>query len=422
MNTFGTFPRSTPTRAMEVALDIMPLHLFCRQEALAARTRLDNVLGIDWPGRAKTKTHAVSHLRHWQEKLDDFDININDSDRCRLVKWADGFRINKDSLSGEAKHRTHTQYNVYTDGSRINDQTGLGIAVYKGNREILTESARLPDYATVFQAEVAAIALAAKNLTSPKAPQNIKFVKIFVDSQAALLAIDNPTIKSKVVADAVEALNQLSQVASKVTLVWIPAHKGHKGNERADELAKSGADRTPITDKVHIGKPAAVVKKEIRDGVFRDWSKEWLQYDGAQHSKLFYFSPNPAKAKYVYKLARLELGRFIRIITGHSNLNYFQNKLGYSESENCRLCHEGQETFSHFVRECPRLWHTSRDFFRDKPPTNDMTWSVRDVLDFSFRPGINEAYEGQTLAVLGHRQSQELSDAASDSSTPSDPS
>ena len=49
--------------------------------------------------------------------------------------------------------------------------------------------------------------------------------------------------------------------------------------------------------------------------------------DIAKHEKHFYFAPNPQKAKYVIKLAHLELGHFIRLISGHSNLNYFQTRI-----------------------------------------------------------------------------------------------
>ena len=41
------------------------------------------------------------------------------------------------------------------------------------------------------------------------------------------------------------------------------------------------------------------------------------------------------------------------------------------------------------------MWtSTVMDFFLDKLPTDDMRWSVRDLLDFSYVPGINETYEG----------------------------
>ena len=35
-----------------------------------------------------------------------------------------------------------------------------------------------------------------------------------------------------------------------------------------------------------------------------------------------------------------------------------------------------------------------RDLFLDKLPCSDMSWSVRTLLEFSFLPGINEAFEG----------------------------
>ena len=38
---------------------------------------------------------------------------------------------------------------------------------------------------------------------------------------------------------------------------------------------------------------------------------------------------------------------------------------------------------------------------RDRIPTDDMMWSVRELLDFSYIPGINEAYEG-TWACSDH--------------------
>ena len=96
----------------------------------------------------------------------------------------------------------------------------------------------------------------------------------------------------------------------------------------------------------------------------------------------------------MYKLARLELGRFVRIITGHNNLNYFQHRIGLWGTRTCRFCNIDDETFIHLTNDCPRWWQTSRDLFCDKLPTNDMTWSVRNLLDYSYNPAINAAFEG----------------------------
>ena len=170
INTFANFPKSSPTCALEIMLDIKPLHLFCIQEAVAARVRLDPVLEFGWTGEAHTKRHKYSHMRFWEDKLKNFKINPRGSDSCHLLKWSNGFRINWDRFDGAAKHRQLSQYNVFTDGSRQEGKTGAGLALYKGPKEIHCSSYSLPDHATVFQAEVLAVRKAAKTLAAKHDP------------------------------------------------------------------------------------------------------------------------------------------------------------------------------------------------------------------------------------------------------------
>ena len=392
INTFGSFPRSTPTAALEVIMDIMPLELFCQQEALAARCRLNDIVDIGWDGTNKNKTHATSHLRAWANLLQQYEINPDVNDACGVVKWNAEFRVNTDSFKGDAKHRSLTQFNVFTDGSRKENQTGCGFVIYHHKREIRAEHYRLPDFATVFQAEITAIRQAADAL-STTVTHNLKHVKIFVDSQAALKALANPAIRSRAVAEAVESLNSLGGKVTSLALCWIPAHRGHFGNERADQLAKSGSEMT-TGEILPVGRPPAIIKAEIKNHVYKAWQQMWLASTEAKHSKFFYYLPNPSKAKYTLKLARLELGRFVRLVTGHNNLNYFQTRIGLHGDPACRLCGEADETFIHFVMDCPRLNTMRRDIFAGQLPSNNMAWSVRNLLDFTYNPTVNEAFEG----------------------------
>ena len=390
-NTFASFPKSTPTTALEVMLDVMPLHIFCQQEGTAARCRLNRDKDLGWTGTGHTKTHRISHLKHWQTELRTARIDLENTDRCSMIKWG-SYSINRESFTGEAKHRTLSQYNVFTDGSRIDNQTGAGFAIYQKRNELFSDSRRLPDHCTVFQAEITAIEQAAKLLSnSTYAP---KFVKFFVDSQAAILALANPRVKSKTVASAIDALNTLTEQTTAVQICWIPAHRGHFGNEKADSLAKTGAKHTHPRLRLRIPKPEAAIKNDLHEHIYRQWTKEWQDSSEAQHTKHFFLGPMPSKSKYIYKLARLELGRFIRLITGHNNLNQFQTRIGLWHSASCRLCEDSDETFIHLITECPRLWHTQRDAFQGNPPCADMQWSVRTLLEFSYIPTINEAFEG----------------------------
>ena len=178
MNTFGVFPRSTPTIALETMLDVLPLHLFCKKEALASRIRLDDVLQFGWNGTAKRKTHAVSHMLAWQRELQSIRLEPTASDGCNVLHWGNQFRLNKDSFSGRKKHRQLSQYNIFSDGSKRAGQVGSGFVITKHKQTIQEGKYRLPDCATVFQAEIAAVQKAVQELQ--KIPTTIRYVKISV--------------------------------------------------------------------------------------------------------------------------------------------------------------------------------------------------------------------------------------------------
>ena len=128
--------------------------------------------------------------------------------------------------------------------------------------------------------------------------------------------------------------------------------------------------------------------------MYQSWTREWLGTSQAQASKYFYFSPNRHKARYAYKLARLELGRFVRIITGHNNLNYFQTRIGLWGCKTCRFCLQADETFVHLLTVCPPFRQAREDIFQDVLPNNEMKWSVRELLNFSYTPSIDLALIG----------------------------
>ena len=219
MNTFASFPRSTPTAALEVILDVLPLHLFCLKEGLSAKTRLWGVASLDWDGRhSRNKTHNISHLGYWEQTLATAGILYQDSDVCNVLSPSQRFHVNLDSFDGKRWHRTLTRTNVFTDGSRRQDRAGCGFYITDQKRRCLESgSYSLPSHSTVYQAELAAIARAVQALLLlPEA--DLKYVKIFVDSQAALRSVCCPTIQSQTVLDAVSWLNRLAE--QPLVLPW----------------------------------------------------------------------------------------------------------------------------------------------------------------------------------------------------------
>ena len=187
-----------------------------------------------------------------------------------------------------------------------------------------------------------------------------KYVKIFSDSQAAIMALDTSEMTSLLVKQTKITLNNLATRTQRLTLVWIKAHVGHEGNEEADKMAKQG---TLNKEKYkQIGTPQAEIKSRISKFI-RD--KEWQAYTEGKHTKEFYTQNDKNKAKSLLTLSRFELSRFIGLITGHGNLAYFYSKLEQGSNPICRFCRERNETFIHLM-ECPRLRTYQNDCFLDK--------------------------------------------------------
>ena len=111
---------------------------------------------------------------------------------------------------------------------------------------------------------------------------NCQYVKIYSDSQAALLALNSNEFTSQVVVDTARKLNNLALQAKKVTLVWIKAHVGHRGNEEADTFAKEATTYELIQQ---FGMPQSELNNLIRKDTDDIWQDEWKEYPHARMTK-----------------------------------------------------------------------------------------------------------------------------------------
>ncbi|MCP3666006.1 MAG: reverse transcriptase-like protein [Gammaproteobacteria bacterium] len=164
----------------------------------------------------------------------------------------------------------------YTDGSRINDQTGAGMMIQGGpNRANLNqhEAFHLGKLSTVFQAEIFAVSKTAEALLRNKLEG--KKILINCDSKSAIQAINSTVIRNKTTLTATSTLNALSR-NNEVTLRWIPAHSGYEGNETADKLAKAGAiNENDSATCVQLPVPRCICYAALRSKTKEDWKSSY---------------------------------------------------------------------------------------------------------------------------------------------------
>ena len=111
-------------------------------------------------------------------------------------------------------------------------------------------------------------------------------------------------------------------------------------------------------------------------------------------TKFFYPTQDKAKAKQVMAFNRLDLGRYIRIVTGHNNLLYHRNNVDPVNNDSiCRFCIEDTETFIHFATDCPARWRERRDSLLVYIGDSLMPWKPQQLLDLAFTDEIKQLLE-----------------------------
>jgi len=167
------------------------------------------------------------------------------------------------------------------------------------------------------------------------------------------------------------ALNSLS-TSNLISVEWIPGHCGHDGNETADKLANI---RTPSynqslsEEKDKLPLPQSFFKHKIAEHINRKLNKRWQDCNISKNTKQF-ISPilnYNLNGQHLFKLNTDILRPLTRLITGHNNLNHFQNKLDGTTSPTCSFCNENihirtrQNTFGKSPITIPEVIQTIKN-------------------------------------------------------------
>ncbi|GBM96941.1 hypothetical protein AVEN_172533-1 [Araneus ventricosus] len=168
-----------------------------------------------------------------------------------------------------------TNFEVYTDGSRIEDETGFAVCIFQENNNIENHLYKLKSHNSVFQAELAAIHCAANWAAS----KNVS-INIHTDSLSSIAAIKSASARSSFVNNIKQDLVKIKHL---VGLSWVKAHVGIQGNELADQQAKLAT--TTGVDTI-IPAPRSYVKRLLNKLMIKEWNDYWRQYNSTSGARV----------------------------------------------------------------------------------------------------------------------------------------
>ena len=348
----SAFP-STPTGALEMLLNIMPINEFILLEAVKGSYRLSR-MGL-WPATTvgstrKTKSH-VDICNEARKKL------LLLSMLADLIQKTKVFGKQYKCLVMERKDAVQYEnvleqsiIKCYTDGSKLNGKAGASFYIeYPSGSQTEQNFFHLGRHSTVFQAEVFAIAEVAKKLIMERII-NEKII-ILVDSQAAILEIQNNIVKSNTVLTCITHLNMLGK-DNHVTIAWTLGHTGIHGNEKADILAKSGSALNCFGPEPFIPIPYASCCAVVKDWSVERWKTSWIERKDCQKTKENVEWAPPFLTHRLLSLKRPRLNEVLQVITGHCNLQTHRKTIGHDVSSTCPKCNLEEETPNNHVGEC----------------------------------------------------------------------
>lgn len=169
---------------------------------------------------------------------------------------------------------------------------------------------KLDDNTSIFHAELYAIFMAMEFLIE----RGYSKALICTDSLSGIKAIEKIKCFDPLV---VKIRNLINAGKTKFVLMWIPAHVGLEGNERADELAKKGAKEGETRE---IGLIHGDIKKLIKRETLKIFQSDWDAEKSKQKLGMVKDSVKPWKTSHL--LVKKDEVVITRLRLGHTRLTH----------------------------------------------------------------------------------------------------
>ena len=118
-------------------IDLMPIELMIQKTGISAYIRQRKQLAVPFQTTGKM---VIPHLQYWVNLINDYNIMTPITDTCNTRVWEKTYNVNLQSLKGGRKHLRHSEFTIYTDGSKKAEGTGGGFVVYYYNKKSCTHT------------------------------------------------------------------------------------------------------------------------------------------------------------------------------------------------------------------------------------------------------------------------------------------
>jgi hypothetical protein len=159
----------------------------------------------------------------------------------------------------------------------------------------------------------------------------------------------------------------------KITLCWVKAHAGIRGNELADTLDKKAATNKTIPESYNKI-PKSVAIKDLEDESAKKWQRKWTQTLKGKTTKE-YFPDVAERLKMQLQLTQ----NITALVSGHGKTRDYPHRFKIIEEPTCP-CGEGDQRTDHVIYECEKLSKERDRLKRIATRTNPWPINKRDLL------------------------------------------